>query len=76
MPTLRLKARITHIVKGSAAWPDLEPEPGIDSGALNPEKSDYLFYVTKKDGTQEHLFAKTYKEHLKNIETSKKMAQQ
>ena len=47
--------------------------PGIASirAALYPEPSDYLFYVTKKDGTGEHYFAKTYKEHLNNIKISK-----
>lgn len=47
--------------------------PGLESiqAALEPEASEYYFYVTKKDGTQGHLFAKTYKEHLANIEKSK-----
>lgn len=33
--------------------------------ALNPERHDYEFYVTKKDGTKRHYFAKTYEEHQK-----------
>ena len=47
--------------------------PSIESikAALSPEASDYFYYVTKKDGTQTHLFAKTYDEHLSNIEKSK-----
>lgn len=47
--------------------------PGLASieAALEPEASEYYFYVTKKDGTQGHLFAKTYEEHLANIEKSK-----
>ena len=47
--------------------------PGLASieAALTPEASEYFFYVTKKDGSQGHLFAKTYKEHLANIEKSK-----
>lgn len=50
--------------------------PGLDAikAALAPEASEYLYYVTKKDGTGGHLFAKTYQEHLKNIETSKSTA--
>ncbi|SDN10133.1 endolytic transglycosylase MltG [Paenibacillus jilunlii] len=46
--------------------------PGLASiqAALVPEASDYYFYVTKKDGSQGHLFAKTYKEHLANIKKS------
>ncbi|ULO06098.1 endolytic transglycosylase MltG [Paenibacillus sp. 19GGS1-52] len=51
--------------------------PGLASiqAALEPKTSDYFYYVTKKDGTQGHLFAKTYKEHLANIEKSKQSAQ-
>lgn len=46
--------------------------PGLASieAALRPEASDYYFYVTKKDGSQGHLFGKTYKEHLANIKKS------
>lgn len=66
----------TYRQKGLPPGPISSPSLASIQAALNPEKSDYLFYVTKKDGTQEHLFAKTYKEHLKNIEISKKMAQQ
>lgn len=66
----------TYRQKGLPPGPISSPSLESIQAALNPEKSDYLFYVTKKDGTHEHLFAKTYKEHLKNIETSKKMAQQ
>lgn len=47
--------------------------PGLASieAAMTPEISDYFFYVTKKDGSQGHLFARTYKEHLANIQKSK-----
>ncbi len=46
--------------------------PGLPSikAALEPKASDYFFYVTKKDGSQGHLFSKTYKEHLANIKKS------
>lgn len=46
--------------------------PGLASiqAALTPKASEYYFYVTKKDGTQGHLFGKTYKEHLANIKKS------
>ncbi|WP_054958102.1 endolytic transglycosylase MltG [Paenibacillus dakarensis] len=64
----------TYRNKGLPPGPISSPSLASIKAALEPEKSDYLFYVTKKDGTQEHLFAKTYKEHLENIEKSKKMA--
>ncbi|CAH1205816.1 Endolytic murein transglycosylase [Paenibacillus auburnensis] len=46
--------------------------PGLASiqAALEPKASEYYFYVTKKDGSQGHLFGKTYKEHLANIQKS------
>lgn len=48
--------------------------PGIISiqAALKPKPSNYLFYVTKKDGSKAHLFATTYREHIRNIKQSKK----
>ncbi|MBW4084355.1 endolytic transglycosylase MltG [Paenibacillus sp. S150] len=51
--------------------------PGLASiqAALTPEASDYYFYVTKKDGSQGHLFGKTYKEHLANIKKSEQNSQ-
>ncbi|NJJ40075.1 endolytic transglycosylase MltG [Paenibacillus sp. 7028] len=52
--------------------------PGLASikAALAPEASDYYFYVTKKDGTHTHLFAKTYKEHLANVKKSQQGAKE
>lgn len=40
--------------------------PGIESinAALWPEKTDYLFFLAKGDGS--HVFSKTYEEHLRN----------
>lgn len=64
----------TYRNKGLPPGPISSPSLASIEAALRPEESDYLFYVTKKDGSQEHLFAKTYKEHLQNIEKSKKMA--
>lgn len=64
----------TYRNKGLPPGPISNPSLASIEAALKPESSDYLFYVTKKDGTKEHLFAKTYKEHLQNIEKSKKMA--
>ena len=46
--------------------------PGIKSiiAALNPVNSDYLYFVADKKGG--HFFAKTLKEHNKNINYTKK----
>ena len=39
--------------------------------ALNPADTSYLYYVLINPDTGEHAFAKTYEEHLKNIEQAK-----
>lgn len=46
--------------------------PGLDSlkAVAQPEKHEYLYYVTKKDGSGEHYFAKTLDEHNQNIARS------
>ncbi|MEF2968932.1 endolytic transglycosylase MltG [Paenibacillus sp. M1] len=65
----------TYLYEGLPPGPIAAPSLKSVEAALAPEASDYLFYVTKKDGSGEHLFAKTYNEHLKNIEKSKAMAE-
>ncbi|QCT02058.1 aminodeoxychorismate lyase [Paenibacillus algicola] len=65
----------TYRNPGLPPGPISSPSLASIEAVLKPEASEYLFYVTKKDGTQEHLFAKTYQEHLKNIEISNNMAQ-
>lgn len=42
--------------------------PGIEciNAALNPEDTDYLFFVTDKNDTSKFYFSKTYEEHLAN----------
>lgn len=61
----------TYLKKGLPPGPICNPSLASIKAALSPESTPYFFYVTKKDGSQEHLFAKTYKEHLSNIEKSK-----
>lgn len=58
--------------------PGLPPGPIASPGrasleaVANPEKHDFFFYVTKKDGTSEHYFSKTLKEHNANDAKSRK----
>ena len=42
--------------------------PGMDAikAVLNPENTDYLYFVAEKDG--HHRFTRTYEEHLQAIE--------
>jgi UPF0755 protein len=51
--------------------PDLPPgpiaNPGADSlrAALNPADTDYLYYVSRNDGT--HQFSKNWRDHTKAV---------
>lgn len=62
----------TYREEGLPPGPIANPGPEALDAALNPEKHDYFFYVTKKDGSGEHYFAETEEEHNYNIERSKK----
>ncbi|MCM3785609.1 endolytic transglycosylase MltG [Neobacillus mesonae] len=64
----------TYRNKGLPPGPIASPSISAIEAALAPKASNYLFYVTKKDGSSEHLFAETYEEHLKNIEKSNESA--
>lgn len=64
----------TYLYEGLPPGPIANPGLASISAAIYPAQSDYYFYVTKKDGTQTHLFAETYAQHLKNIQESKKTA--
>lgn len=61
----------SYLNKGLPPGPIASPSLESIEAALAPEASDYLFYVTKKDGSSGHLFAKTYKQHQQNIAKSK-----
>ncbi|MFM9279192.1 endolytic transglycosylase MltG [Paenibacillus jiagnxiensis] len=65
----------TYTNEGLPAGPIASPSLSSIQAALEPAKTDYFFYVTKKDGSQEHLFAKTYQEHLNNIKKSQNVTQ-
>ncbi|MCF2937242.1 endolytic transglycosylase MltG [Paenibacillus alkaliterrae] len=60
----------TYEVDGLPPGPIASPSLASIQAVLYPEETEYMFYVTKKDGTQTHLFAKTYSEHLRNIDKS------
>lgn len=60
----------TYRIPGLPPGPICSPGFASIRAAANPEKHDYLFYVAMPDGS--HLFSKTYKEHLANIEISRK----
>lgn len=54
----------TYRNKGLTPTPIGNPgEKAIDA-ALNPAKTDFLFFVAKYDGSGEHKFTRTYREHI------------
>ncbi|MGC4045511.1 MAG: endolytic transglycosylase MltG [Armatimonas sp.] len=58
----------TYLVKGLPPGPICNPGIPSVEAALQPEKSNYMFYVASKDG-KKHLFASTFQEHQKNIKS-------
>ncbi|MFC3343871.1 endolytic transglycosylase MltG [Paenibacillus abyssi] len=66
----------TYKINGMPPGPIASPSLASIEAAIYPEETEYLFYVTKKDGSQTHLFGKTYEEHLKNIRISNETAKE
>lgn len=60
----------TYIIDGLPPGPICSPGWASIRAAISPEKHEWLYYVAMPD--RSHLFAKTFKEHLKNIEKSRK----
>lgn len=55
----------TYVIKGLPLGPI--SNPGLQSlkACFNPEKTDYLYFVSQNDGS--HDFSKTYEEHKKKV---------
>lgn len=56
----------TYKIPGLPLGPIANPSLAAIKAVLNPEKHEYIFFVSKNDGT--HIFTETYKEHLKAVE--------
>jgi UPF0755 protein len=52
----------TYIIPGLPPGPIANPGAGALRAVVNPAESDYLFFVSRNDGT--HVFSKTYREHV------------
>ncbi len=55
----------TYRYKGLPPGPICTPTLGTIDSVLNAPKTDYLFFVAKKDFSQRHVFTSSYQEHLK-----------
>jgi UPF0755 protein len=55
----------TYRVKGLPPGPICTPSLETLDLVLNAPKTDYLFFVAKKDFTEGHVFTSNYQEHLK-----------
>jgi len=60
----------TYKYKGLPPEPICIPSLASWKAAVKPQKSTYLYYVAKRDGS--HGFSSKYKDHLKMIETIRK----
>lgn len=60
----------TYDQMGLPAGPICSPGAASLSAAVNPENTDYLYYVTTGDGSGAHNFSETYEEHQQNIENA------
>lgn len=61
----------TYKNKGLPPAPICSPSKKSLMAALNPENTDYLFFVAKPDGY--HIFSKNFVDHNKSKQASKKM---
>ncbi|MCG8566126.1 MAG: endolytic transglycosylase MltG [Desulfobacterales bacterium] len=55
----------TYVIKGLPLGPIANPGAAAIEAALYPDKSDFLFFVSKNDRT--HKFSKTLKEHNRAV---------
>ncbi len=55
----------TYVIKGLPPGPIASPGLAALTAAVHPEKTAYLYFVSKKDGT--HHFSPTFKEHKRAV---------
>lgn len=60
----------TYKIPALPAGPISNPSLEAIQAVLNPEENDFLFFVSKNDGT--HVFSKTYKDHSKAVDDFQK----
>lgn len=62
----------TYLYEGLPPSPIANPGEKSLEATIYPAVHDYFFYVTKKDGTNEHYFSKTLEEHNRYDAQSRK----
>ena len=61
----------TYIYEGLPPGPICSPGLSSIDAAFNPDTAEqYLYFVSRDDGTGMHLFARTYRGHLNNIRST------
>jgi len=60
----------TYVIKGLPPGPIANPGKDSIRAVLYPAKTEYLYFVSKNDGT--HYFSRTLKEHNRAVETYQK----
>lgn len=58
----------TYVIKGLPSGPIGNPGKACLEAAVNPEKTDYLYYVLKDSSTGQHTFSADYQTFLKDKE--------
>jgi UPF0755 protein len=61
----------TYLYRGLPPGPIACPGRAALEAVIWPQKSDYLYFVAKDDGSDEHYFASTFAQHQKNSEKAK-----
>jgi len=56
----------TYQVAGLPPGPISSPGEASLNATLNPEDTNYFYFVSRGDGSGQHYFAETYEEHLAN----------
>jgi len=69
---VRMTEYNTYLIKGLPPGPIANPGRESISAALNPADVDYLYFVSKGDGTGTHSFSSNYEDHRRAVRDYRK----